>query len=594
MRQPLLALLRTYRWAVPTIVVLGTCAALAEGVGLSLFIPLLSSADVADTGGNTWWAQRLFDLFEGVPPDRRVAAIAVCILTAITLRATLTYANAALFAWLDARISHRLRSQLFDQLLSVGYGFFERAGIGGLLNTLGSETWRTSDALSLSVDLITSACTVLVYVVLLLVLSPTMAAAVGVALLLLSLIVRMMTARVQARGREATRANASLSERMLEGVSGMAVIRAFNREAYEQQRFDAASERVSDVNLRLTISLGAVAPVYEVLSAGLLVAVVLVSLRTPGNVPLLLVFVFVLYRLQPRVKQLESARTDLRALRGAVEDVTGLLDRSDKPYLSTGSERAGPLRSALRFSDVTFRYGEDGTPALEGVSFQIPAQCTTALVGPSGAGKSTVINLLLRLYDPADGQIRADGVPLPQLNLVSWRQRIALVSQDLYLFNASVRDNIAYGRPDASDADVRAAAHLANADEFITRLVDGYETPIGDRGVLLSGGQRQRLALARAIIRDPDILILDEATNALDARSEHLIRDALDSFARERTIIIVAHRFSTIERADHVVVLDRGHVREEGDRESLLRRGGLFRELHTLEHQTSGTASVSP
>jgi subfamily B ATP-binding cassette protein MsbA len=232
---------------------------------------------------------------------------------------------------------------------------------------------------------------------------------------------------------------------------------------------------------------------------------------------------------------------------------------------------------------VRFHYEPDEPPALDDVSLTIPAGRTTALVGPSGAGKSTLVKLLFRFYDPDEGTVTVDGRPLPELALGSWRDRIALVSQDVFLFNATVRENIAYGRPGATDAEVEEAARRADAHAFIRRLPQGYDTELGDRGVRLSGGQQQRITLARAIVRNPELLILDEATNALDSRSERLIQDALDLFGEGRTVVIIAHRFSTIEQADHIVVLEGGRVREEGDRESLLAHEGLFSELLALQ-----------
>ena len=217
------------------------------------------------------------------------------------------------------------------------------------------------------------------------------------------------------------------------------------------------------------------------------------------------------------------------------------------------------------------------------MSLRFPARKTTALVGPSGAGKSTIIKLLLGLYDVEHGEIRVDGRPLGAFDLASWREKIAVVSQDGYVFNSSVRDNIAYGRLDASDQDIVEAATQANAHDFIAALPQGYLTKIGDRGVRLSTGQLQRLTLARAIVRDPDLLVLDEATNSVDSISERLIQDALETLAKSRTVIIIAHRFSTIEQADHIVVLEQGRVREQGSLDALLSQRGLFSQLYALQ-----------
>jgi ATP-binding cassette, subfamily B, bacterial MsbA len=276
----------------------------------------------------------------------------------------------------------------------------------------------------------------------------------------------------------------------------------------------------------------------------------------------------------------------LVSLSASVENVLALLDRSDKPYLTPGTVRHTGLKDAIRLDHVTFHYDSDAAkPALEDVSITIPARKTTALVGPSGAGKSTIVKLLLRFYDPTHGEVYVDERPLRELDLESWRSRISLVSQDVFVFNVPIRDNIAYGRLDASEEEIVAAARKADAHEFIMQLPDGYDTLVGDRGVRLSGGQQQRITLARAILRDPEVLILDEATNSLDSISEKLIQDAIDTMSRDRTVVVVAHRFSTIERADQIVVLEDGHVREQGDLQRLLRLNGLFSRLHQLQYR---------
>ena len=297
-------------------------------------------------------------------------------------------------------------------------------------------------------------------------------------------------------------------------------------------------------------------------------------------------FVFVLYRLKPRIQGIDNLRLQLISLGAAVKDVHALLDPADKPYTRSGSVPHDGIEAGVRFERVTFRYAPGDRPALDDVTLAFPAGRTTALVGPSGAGKSTVVKLLFRLYDPDDGAITVDGRPLPALDLADWRGRAAMVSQDVYLFDGTVGENVAYGREGATEAEVEAAARAAHADGFIRQLAAGYDTPVGDRGVRLSGGQRQRIALARAVVRDPDLLLLDEATNALDTVSEHVVQEALESFSRGRTTVVIAHRLSTIEKADHIVVLDGGRVAEEGTLADLVARGGIFAEMYRLQYQS--------
>jgi len=318
-----------------------------------------------------------------------------------------------------------------------------------------------------------------------------------------------------------------------------------------------------------------------------LIGILVISLSyDPNSLPVLLTFLFILYRLQPKVQQLDQARTALVALTSSVQAVTSFLDPTDKLYILSGTRPFHHLHQAIAFEQVSFCYDPEEI-ALDSISIQIPCGKTTALVGPSGAGKSTLINLICRFYEPTQGEIYVDGQRLPELNLIDWRNHIAVVSQDVHMFSATVRENIAYGRLDATDDEIVAAAKLANADYFVRQFPEGYDTPVGDRGIRLSGGQRQRLALARAIVRDPEILILDEATNALDSIAENLIQEALHTLGQNRTVIIIAHRLSTIESADQIIALDKGQVVEQGTLAELLKREGLFAQMYRLQHRST-------
>lgn len=257
------------------------------------------------------------------------------------------------------------------------------------------------------------------------------------------------------------------------------------------------------------------------------------------------------------------------------------LTKIDKTYIVSGSIAFKSLKSGISFKYVSFSYHSADKLALDNISLHIPRGKTTAFVGTSGAGKSTLIQLLYRFYEVSVGEIYVDHYPLKKLDLISWRDRIAIVNQEIHIFSGTISENIAYGRLDATEAEIITAAKQANAHDFILRLPFGYDTHIGDRGVKLSGGQRQRIALARAIIRNPDILILDEATNALDTISEQFIQETLKTVGGDRTVIIIAHRLSTIEQADQIIVLDQGKIVEKGNISQLLKQDGLFARLYT-------------
>ena len=583
------ALLRERPALAAGILGLGVLASLSEGVGLSLFLPLLQTLGdgSADPGGQGWFLDLVARPFDGVPADRLPGVIALLIFLTVVVTAGLRYAYDALLNLLTARVGHDLRSRLYAQLLRVGYGYIERVEFGRTLNTLGSETWRTVSALTALVGLVIAVCAASVYAALLLLISWRLTLVAVAALAVASWVSRRLTGRIRALGDEATAANATLSQRMTEGVGAMQTIRLFGREPFEQGRFDRASDHVARTFFRLGLTSGLVGPVYEVFAASLLVGVLVVGAQGPGSLAPLLVFIFVLYRLKPRIQGIDNLRLQLVSLGAAVRDVHDLLDPAGKPYTRSGTARHDGVREAVRFEGVTFRYGPGERPALDGVDVAFRAGQTTAVVGPSGAGKSTLVKLLFRLYDPSEGAVTVDGRPLPALDLAGWRGRAAMVSQDVHLLDGTVYDNVAYGREGATEAEVHAAARAAHADGFIGRLPEGYATRVGDRGVRLSGGQRQRIALARAVVRDPDLLLLDEATNALDTRSEHVVQEALETFSRGRTTVVIAHRLSTIEKADRIVVLDGGRVVEEGTLAELVGRGGLFAELYRLQNRSA-------
>jgi len=588
----LLPLLKIYPWAIPTIVILGVLSSFFEGLGISLFMPLLQSLSQTDsqTASSNFFIDILNRIFINISTNNRFIIIALCILVSIVLKNCLVYSNTILFGWLNSRIGHRLRSGIFNQFLTVTYSFLEGHDSGKLINTLASETWRTGQALSTLVSLIITICTITVYVFLLLLISWQLTLTVSFLMVLISLVIQLVTRSVKTLGEQAVEANSALGNRMWEGLAGMKVIRSFGRESYEQERFDVISKTVRKTFLKLDILSGAVGPISEVLSAVLLLCILVIALlQDRSSLPTLLIFIFILYRLQPQVKQLDSARVGLIALTSSVQDVTYFLDHSDKPYIRSGHIDFKTLEQGIYFESVNFSYNPLEKPALQNISMCIPKGKTTAIVGPSGAGKSTLIGLICRFYDLTSGEIYVDRSSLQELNLTEWRNQIAIVSQDVYMFSTTVLENIAYGRLDATEKEIIEAAKLANAHDFIMQLPEGYNTKVGDRGVRLSGGQRQRIALARAIVRNPQILILDEATNALDTISEHLIQEALNTLSQNRTVIVIAHRLSTIEQADQIIVLNEGRVVEQGHLQQLLEQNGLFAQLYHLQYRNALT-----
>jgi subfamily B ATP-binding cassette protein MsbA len=581
----LLRLLRPHFRALPALVLLGLLASLAEGIGIGLIIPLLQ---MLQGGAQTAEAGPLVDAMQryatGFSVEARFALVGATIIGLIAVKSVLLFAYVSIAMWIHGVVFHNLRSALIRQLFSVGYVFFACQDQGRLLSTVKNSSWFTHEALWALLRLLNALCTATVFAVLLLLISWQMALATAAGAMVGSLVMWRLGRHVRRWGEARLRGFAGLDERILELLNGMRVIRMFNREAAEQARFDKHSDQVRRAHLRMTVAIEMVAPILEMAYAPLFIAAVAVAWYLGIGVPTLIVFLALIYRLLPHIKNLERARTIMAGHAASVADIAALLNAEGKPYTSSGTLPFHGLRNAVVFEDVSFRYGDPNAgPALANVSFEVKKGETVAIVGGSGAGKSTIINLLCRFYDPAEGDIMVDGQPLRELELAAWRSRVTIAGQDAELMTGTILENIAYGRPDADQAAIVAAARQADAHEFIEALPGGYSTCVGTRGLTLSGGQRQRIGLARALLCEPDILILDEATNALDVPSELAIQETLERLAGQLTIIIIAHRLSTIRNANHVVVLSEGRVVEQGGLDELLGKGGgALARLHKL------------
>ena len=569
------------RWLIPVLVGLGLLTFLFEGIGIYLLMPLLQTFAQGDPTFGAGASNRIIDamntLVAGMPPGARAPTLVGTILLCILLKGITALASQGVFAYAGAGIGHEMRRRCFGDILGADQRFHDSQPAGALLNTLATETWRLSQGLQALSILIMNACAVVIFLGLMLALSWQMTLAVGAGIFCSFGVVQIATARAKYYGDAAVVANQRLAARITEGLAGLRTIRLFAREPHEAAAFDRASNEVRRAFFRMDL-LGAVpAPLLELLFAALF-GILVLSLRGEGLVSLI-VFLALLQRMQPHAAALVHARIQILSLSGSLDNVFGLIEAARRAPMLPGRFSATAPAQAIAFRDVVHRYAADGQPALDRVSFEIPARRTTALLGPSGAGKSTVLSLLCRLADPEAGVIKVDGTDLREIDPHTWRRHCAVVPQDVFLFNTTVRDNITYGRLDATDADIEAAARDAHAHDFITALPEGYATRVGDRGVRFSGGQRQRIALARAFIRAPDLLILDEATNALDGLAESLVHDALERTAGMRTVVIVAHRLSSVVRADHAVVLEAGRVVETGTPDALGGQDGAFARL---------------
>ncbi|MDP4021240.1 ABC transporter transmembrane domain-containing protein [Methylobacterium sp. NEAU 140] len=491
---------------------------------------------------------------------------------------------------LGERVVADLRSAVFARLTTLDPAFFDRAQAGEIVSRLTADATQIKAAFGVSVSILLRNLFLFIgATAMMVVTSPRLSVLVLAAIPLIVFPLIVSGRGVRRRSRAAQDRLADASAYAAEAVGAVRTMQAFGRSAATAERFRAASEEAYAASRDSTRARALLTGVAILLISASVVGVmwygaqgVLSHAMTGGQLSQ-----FVLYAVfgAGALGQLSEVYGDLAMSAGAAERLTEILAaepaiRAPSPALPLPE----PARGAVAFEDVRFAYPtRPGYMALDGLSFAAAPGERIAVVGPSGAGKSTVLQLLLRFYDPQGGRVLVDGVDVATVDPEALRARIALVPQDPTVFSGSVLDNIRYGRPDASEADVRRAAELANAHGFVSALPQGYATQVGERGVTLSGGQRQRIAIARAILKDAPILLLDEATSALDAESERAVQAALDTLMRGRTTLVIAHRLATIRAADRILVLDDGRIVETGTHESLLAQGALYAQLANLQ-----------
>lgn len=547
------------------VVVLGLSTAVLEGTGIGLIIPMLGIIAGEKAPSGMAGLSALFQQVGAGLDDRtRLIAIAAAILGLITVKNVLAFANAVLANFIYGRAGHAMRSALAGQLLTIGYSFFLQQSPGRLLNIISNESWRASDAIQTTLAAIVNASAVVILLTFLLLLSWQMTLCVALGLVVIQAIHAILSASLKGPSRNVTSFNSELASKMLHLVHAGRLIRAFGQELREKAIFDSASDAVRKAGFVLQSRQAILPPLTEMLHSAVFLTVVVSAWLWGVSFPIIVAFVVLLYRLQPHVRALQMAWSAVQGWSGSLEEVRWLLDSSDKPKPPAGDDPIQRLRQQISFDRVTFKYPGSGSRplVLRTASFDIRQGRSTAIIGRSGAGKTTIVNLLCRFVEPDEGGILIDGILLNQIDPLQWRRQIALASQDLELIDGTILENITYGH-NASFAEAENAAKLAEAHEFIEKLPDGYETVVGYRGATVSAGQRQRIALARALVRDPEILILDEATNALDGLSEAAIVETLKSRAGRRTTIVISHHRSTISFCDEVVILHDGSVRNQ-------------------------------
>jgi subfamily B ATP-binding cassette protein MsbA len=534
----------------------------------------------------------IFDkaLIQGVDVGR----LSLTILVLYVLKGVSAYFSTTLVADAGQRAVTDLRNSLYEHILNQSFAFLGRRTTGSLMSHVTTDVEKIQAAVSeLAGDLLKEGLTILGLLAVLFVMDWRLAIGSLLGMPFVILLLLRLGRRLRVSNETHLRRWKDIAEILQETISGFRVVKAFGMEGFEIGRFRRAGARLLAVNMRITRTTAILPPLMEgVGGLALIVALFYGSLSIRGGhltTGAFVAFLTALFAMYTPVKRLSRVNATLQAALAAGDRVFEVLDRHDEVPELKDAVVLPRMRTGIEYRGVGFGYADAHGGVLRQVSFSARRGEVVAIVGTSGSGKTTLVNLLPRFYDVTEGAILIDGVDVRHATLASLRAQIGLVTQETVLFNDTVRANIAYGMEDVDAARVETAARAAFAHDFILNLPRRYDTVIGERGSRLSGGQKQRIAIARAILKDPPILILDEATSALDAESERLVQGALANLMRGRTTLVIAHRLTTVRDAARIVVLEGGEVREEGRHDELLRQpGGIYCRLHDLQFATEG------
>ena len=540
----------------------------------------------------------LRELLDAVFEDTNRALLnnlALGLLLLFLIQAAFSFAGYYLLEWTGERVVADLRRRVYGHLHRLGLRFFADQRIGDLTSRLTNDVGSVRSAVTTALtELLTQSLSLIGSLVLMVVLNWRLSLLIFIVVPVATLAARFFGQKIRKLSRQVQDRLADTTAVAEEALGAIRVVKAFARGPYEVQRYRDAVEDLFETSRHRVLVTTFFWSSMSVLFLSALVSIfwyggteVLAGRLTAGD---LVAFIFYAFNISRSVSGMSRLYATFNSAAGASERLFELLDTM--PDIEDAPEAVvlPPVRGGVRFEKMVFHYDAE-KPVLRHIDFAVHPGQTIALVGPSGAGKTTLLNLIPRFYEPVEGRILIDGHDLRSLQLQTLRRQIAVVPQETHLFGTSIRENIRYGKLDASDAEIEAAARAANAHDFIAALPEGYAATVGERGVKLSAGQRQRISIARALLKDAPILLLDEATSALDSASEALVQEALDRLMQGRTTFIIAHRLATVQHADRILVLDDGHIVQQGTHDELFATEGLYRDLATLQFRESAEAA---
>jgi len=503
------------------------------------------------------------------------------------------YVQGFFMVWVQQSVMRNFRDRLFAKYQRLSLDYFSSRRTGHIMSRVTNDVVVLNDSIDIGFNhLVTDSVTVLVLSASLLVLSWELTLTASVILPVVFGFIWFVGKKIRKYSERAQRKMADVNSVLEEAVNNVRIVKAFSMEKFESKRFFASTAEYFRSLVRMVRIRHLASPINDILATVAGAAILYYAgtkiIQGSGKMDVgdFITFIIVMFSMIKPVKSLSQIHIKIQEGMAAAERIFKVMDTEEKIIELPGARKLERFQDTIEYNGVTFAYKE-GVPVLKDISLTVQRGEVVAIVGPSGAGKSTLLDLLPRFYDPQKGSIRIDGHDIREVSLKSLRQLMGIVTQETYLFNESIYNNIAYGQNGMAREKVEEAARTANAHEFISEFEQQYDTPVGNRGVMLSGGQRQRLAIARALLKNPQVLIFDEATSALDTESEAQVQEAIDRLMSNRTTLVIAHRLSTVKNADRILVLDRGEIIESGDHEELMSQDGLYRRLYDMQFRES-------
>jgi subfamily B ATP-binding cassette protein MsbA len=524
-------------------------------------------------------------------PDM-VRLVPLALIALFVFRGLAGFASRYAMSWIGRRVIQVIRRDLFHHLLRLPTRYYDQNPSGRLLSRLTFDVEQVAEATTNAVTiLVRDSLTMLFLLAYMFWISGWLTLLFLLVGPVLVGLIRLVSRRFRRISRRIQDSMGELTQFSEEVIHGQRLVKAFNGEQWQEQLFDEVNERNRKLHLKMAAVMGASTPIVQLIAACILALVIylatLESVKSEISVGSFVSFIAAMMLLMQPMKRLTNVNASVQRGVAAARSIFSVLD--EELEKDQGTRQLVRAKGGIEFRNVYFAYEQAKGDVISNVSFSVLPGQTVALVGRSGSGKTTLANLIVRFYDPQQGTVCLDGVDVRQYRLADLRKQIAVVGQDVVLFNDTIAHNIAYGRlGEVPERDIVASADSAHAMEFIRDLPRGINTRIGDRGILLSGGQRQRIAIARAMLKDAPVLILDEATSALDSESERMVQDALERLTRGKTSLVIAHRLSTIERADRILVLEQGRIVETGQHAELLAKNGVYADLYRLQFRESG------